>query len=190
MHNARKSKLPLSDSALLHYSCEHLLYELTMFFRTGYVLQQIGDIQAKGEIERTVWYALIESFAVHLRNLLSFLYERKVQSGGTVIAKHFFVDSKEWHPTLPAELKMIWEQADKQVAHLTTKRIAGFSPEKDWKVTERMNLLIPILRDFTERASPQRLGQSVIDFIADLDSWLLCPDQRTKIQVEIVRISD
>src|SRR6266542_3035922 len=55
---------------LRKYSAEHLWYEVWMFFQTGKVLPN-GVTSPKVDF---IENAILESFAIHLRNLLDFFY--------------------------------------------------------------------------------------------------------------------
>ena len=46
-------------------------------------------------LERVTHFALLESFEMHLRNLLQFIYPRDPQSG-EVISNDFFDDDLQW----------------------------------------------------------------------------------------------
>ncbi len=56
----------LKDAELLACSGEHLLYEFQLFQWTA---AELGSV--KGDVMRSV---LIESFAIHLRNLIDFFF--------------------------------------------------------------------------------------------------------------------
>jgi hypothetical protein len=58
------ARLSLTDQQLLDYSGEHLYYELQMLLLVAHSLPGKAD-----NFERS---AFIESFAIHLRNLIDF----------------------------------------------------------------------------------------------------------------------
>jgi hypothetical protein len=71
---------------LRRYSKDHLLYEVEMFFRVGHLLMT-GQFQtSQPEIAIVLHNAIIESFVLHLRNLLDFFYTppRKTDVGATM----------------------------------------------------------------------------------------------------------
>jgi hypothetical protein len=75
--------------------------------------------------------ACVESFAIHCRNLIHFLYAHKPWPDD-IIAEHFY---PEWHnirPDRPQVLKEAIDRADKQVAHLKYGRANLQIPDKLW----------------------------------------------------------
>ena len=66
---------PFSDSYLLAFSAEHVAYEVDMFFGMVEVLTRPSVISAPSAAEANrLKNAVIEVFAIHLRNLIDFLY--------------------------------------------------------------------------------------------------------------------
>lgn len=66
-----KPRRILTDAELIDYSGYHLLYEVQMLFFTAVLLTRaFGRITLAGEEEQLVRYALLESFSLHLRNLI------------------------------------------------------------------------------------------------------------------------
>jgi hypothetical protein len=156
----------LSDSELLEYSREHLLYEVTMFFHTGNILlnYDFGKIEPPrlGELMRM---AILESFAVHVRNLIDFFWPAKTFDTD-VLAEDFFPGNglpKSFSLTTALDNARI--RANKQVSHLTTERIAGEPPEKNWPVSELLGEEQDLLLRFVRDASPARLDAKVGDFV-------------------------
>ncbi len=78
---------PLSDQALLEYSGEHLAYEVQM-------LRGTAELLRGPELLRMVSNAVIESFGLHLRNLIEFLYE-DMPEVDDLVAGDFFDDPEE-----------------------------------------------------------------------------------------------
>lgn len=116
-------RIPLTDHELLDYSKEHVIYELWMFRSVGQAL--IAPIQMSQPLRN----ALIESFAIHLRNLIDFFYPGQIQADD-VVASEFLDDPDEW-ATLSAistTLSSARIRAHKEVSHLTRKRITGAPP--------------------------------------------------------------
>ena len=58
-------KVTISDADLTAYSGDHLLYELQFFFFTA---RELGRLNKPQEMA----FVLIESFVIHLRNLIDF----------------------------------------------------------------------------------------------------------------------
>ncbi len=88
------STQPLNNGGLLEYSGEHLFYEVQML---------LGVEAFLGRFERgAVHNAMVEAFAIHLRNLIDFLYPKKSPWDTDVIAADFFDDAAARERTRPA----------------------------------------------------------------------------------------
>jgi hypothetical protein len=76
--------------------------------------------------EGPIHNAFINSFAVHVRNLVDFLYEPKGETkSDAILAEHYLSSGQDWtkiRPTLTKKLKDAKIRCDKQVAHLTYTR--------------------------------------------------------------------
>src|SRR5688572_13117894 len=121
----------LSDVQLAEAIDFHLRHECRQL---SYCVERL--IAHTAIIERGDKMALLESFVVHARCLVGFLYlSPKEVDGETDIAASHFTTST-W-PTvtskhLPPTILPIWNQACKQVAHLSSERL-GIVPGKfDW----------------------------------------------------------
>ena len=68
-------KRPFSDQFLLGYSHEHVYYEVHVFFAMMEILTEPFLLGVE-KIEDVTWIhnALTESFVIHLRNLIDFIY--------------------------------------------------------------------------------------------------------------------
>ena len=157
---------PLSDSELLAYSQEHLRYELWMFLRLGEFLPDLPDPQ--NPREKVIANALIESFVVHLRNLIGFLYPDKVASLD-VIAEDYFSDSELWElirPQISRTLHEARDRAHREIAHLTTARISGTPPRKAWPIAALVAEMRVLMKLFADHASPRRLRPAIKELLS------------------------
>lgn len=155
----------LSDQELQKYSYEHVRYELWMFLRLGQYLTEAPP--SKGEQEVVIHNAVIESFVIHLRNLIAFLYSVRVQTKD-VIAADYFRDPSDWYkkrPPISRELRVARERSHKEVIHLTTERISGASPQKRWPVATLVREIKSLMGLFASLASPDRLDQTIHQLI-------------------------
>jgi hypothetical protein len=150
-------KLRLKDEELRAYSGEHLLHELSMFWELSHILRE----HKKGTTE---YDALIESFAIHLRNLLEFFF--LPEKSDYIRAKHFVQNPADW-PTmkLTGEFKKLHDRASNEVNHLTVRRIDGNPPEKEWGTDEIVNLIEPIAEKFGANADVKKLHPKVREFL-------------------------
>ena len=129
--------------------------------------------------------ATAEAFALHLRNLIVFLYPERFRLEADDISAHHFIDSKspyeDWlrhRPPLPSILERAKIRADKELAHLTTARIAGTPPAKHWEPCALLRELKRVLASFAERADSNRVGVRTRTAIAALAEGVArrCPD--------------
>jgi hypothetical protein len=152
----------LTPEELQKYSAEHLWYEVWMFFQTGIVLPN-GVTSPKVDF---VENAILESFAIHLRNLLDFFYpDRSKPHDDDVIAAYYF-DARKLPSDFPQKSKLLNAskvRAHKQVSHLTTKRFTGNHPEKRWSTVPLMSEIAEVLVAFVGTASPDRLAPEFIE---------------------------
>jgi hypothetical protein len=160
----RRAVRPFEDADLLAYSAEHVSYEFDMFLWSARVCSSVARISGPSpEDEARLNCALIENFVVHLRNVIEFLYRRKPRSTDVVAVD--FCDSGAWRPTITRVLKAARKRADKELAHLTTARIAGAPPGKEWDFIGLEAELRPVMRCFVKKALPSRLSLKVTEVI-------------------------
>lgn len=140
----------LSDPELTAYSGEHLLYELQLLrFTTGELVQ----LQQPSPIASV----LIESFGIHLRNLIDFFYTPRAKEDD-VIASDF---CPGWKDTMSGTLKVAKERANKELSHLTLARKSGLDPSKPWDVVGLFQEVSGVAKTFAGRASPTKLSPEV-----------------------------
>jgi hypothetical protein len=161
----------LSDDKLLEYSEEHVRYEIAMFFNTGSLLLHWNQTKIEPQPLREVLrHTVIESFAVHCKNLIDFFYD-ETPFGTDVIAKDFFIGN-QFTPSFPAaaspRLKDAKRRADKEVSHLTSERIAGTPPEKAWPAPELLSEVRDLLLQFVQQAAPTKLHTKVGELVLGL----------------------
>jgi len=159
---------PFPDPYLLEYSAEHLKYEFDMFSWLGRVCGnatvQIGAPTAADATRLN--NVLIESFAVHIRNVIDFLYIDTPQPTDVVAAD--FLPAGAWgkiRPPISVTLEAARKRANKEIAHLTTSRIAGGPPEKGWDFSGLTSEVRPLLQLFVANALGTRCSGAVADAI-------------------------
>jgi hypothetical protein len=154
----------LTDQQLLKYSDEHLMHELSMLWETADALPR----HKVGSVEYT---ALLESHATHLRNLIEFFFF--AEDSDYVRARHFFDDPAAWSPKKTPELNKLHGRASNEVSHLTTRRISGNPPEKDWHITQILAEVETVARDFAANASDKKLHSKVREFLKQPSKQML-----------------
>lgn len=115
----RRSKRELQKAS------EQLYYEFWML--TSVAKGLASGIALKGWLQN----ALLESFIIHVRALLDFLYTDDPKSDD-IAAVDYFPEKEDWvsiRPMLSRTLRIARKRAVKEVAHLTYARL-NISPEK------------------------------------------------------------
>jgi len=159
----------MTDPQLIDYSGEHLMHELSMLWELAEILPQ----RKQGTAE---YVALLESFAIHLRNLIEFFCF--VSEGDYVRAQDFFDDPSAWpaRSKLTPYLKDALKRASEEVSHLTTGRISGSPPEKAWDTTGLLKEIDATAKDFAAKASAKKLHTKVAEFLGlpanEMQIWI------------------
>jgi hypothetical protein len=109
-------------------------------------------------------YALIESFAIHFRNLFEFFYNQSPRDTD-VVAVDFFEDPAAWSVTPSSVLVAARKRADKEVSHLTVQRKNVAAPDKNWPVGDYFKQMSPTVYKFVETASPKKLHALVKQWV-------------------------
>lgn len=184
-------KSPITDvSDLAAYSNEHVVYEVQMF-RCA-VDELVADSRNRPERSLTTttttspvmtswksdasWFtqmARIEALVLHYRNLIVFLFPDVYTVLGDDIVAPDFISRPDpdsiWmnaRGPIPADLKAWKTRADKELAHLTSRRQSGAGPTKAWPARELAEGLAEILARFLAAADEERLGEGASRTIA------------------------
>src|SRR5881396_2439827 len=97
----------------LRKASKHLYYELMML--TG-----LAHAQGIRTFESVIQNAVIESFTIHARVLLHFLFSGKASQPDDVLAEDFFPEPKRWlevRGDMPAPLQEVSRRVGKEIAH-------------------------------------------------------------------------
>ena len=152
---------PFNDAYLVTYSAEHIAYEVDMFFGMVEMLSCSHRICASSVAEaKRLNCALIEAFGMHLRNLIDFLYMSRPKPSD-VVAADFCGTWQTVRPALSPHLENARVRANKELAHLTTDRLAGAPPAKHWAVPALAEEIRPLLRLFVKHARVSALSPLV-----------------------------
>lgn len=152
----------LNEEQLYEYFAEHFRYEVVM------LLHATRGIRQKLSIAKGFEYMPVESFAIHLRNLINFLYPYAPHDDD-VCAKDFFIREENWEeirPVLSEVLKIAKKRADKEVGHLTTLRQAGTPESKVWDVDGLTAELMPLIDFFCKSADKVKRDLDVKHLLA------------------------
>lgn len=147
-----------SDEQLFDYSGEHLLYELEIF---EYI---VTNFPTEASFQLSVF---LESFAIHLRNLIDFFYVSPGEAReDDIVAGDFFDVPDKWNPgALLAILEAARHRANKEVSHITYKRKSATDKTKPWFVSELFREVNAVARRFVGEASRNRLHPEVVRFL-------------------------
>lgn len=153
---------PYTDVYLQAYSGEHVFYEIDMLFGVGNLIAKRACIvAATPEDKQRLNNLVIEGFGIHVRNIVDFLY--LPQDGTDVVAADFCVP-RDWEaacPPISMTLKAAKTRANKELAHLTTSRLSGNPPEKQWAAAALMVELNPLIKRFLVTARPTSLSHKL-----------------------------
>lgn len=125
---------------------EHLLYEYRMMFWTAKELHKA--IPKEGFAHN----AILESFAIHVRNLIEFFFNDTQKYNDDVLADHYFDHEKnEWKNIRPIQsplLKSTIKQAHKQIAHLTYSRNNFSDDQKLWRFVNIVDEIENVMKNY------------------------------------------
>ena len=136
----------------LQGASNHLFYEVWML--TVLTQALASGIAGEGPMNN----ALLESFTIHARALLDFLYAEKPQPDD-VIAEDYFADPAGWvsiRPEKTTTLKTVHRRVGKEVAHLTYARQEVAPEMKPWSFVQIGQEIISIC-DFFLKSIPRNL---------------------------------
>jgi hypothetical protein len=114
-----------TDQELQHAS-EHVKYEIEMLAATTSFFSK-----SPGGTDQAAWNAYLESFVLHVRNLIDFYYPPERRKG--LILAQDYSDVTKWNGSLPAMTPLLKEpksRVNKLAGHLTYKRPVS---DKNWK---------------------------------------------------------
>jgi hypothetical protein len=162
----------MTDEELSEHA-KNLAYEIWMLVKlAGYL--PIRSINPQDEVEVMINNGLIESFAVHARNVADFLAQQPQRA---VHASLFFTKTKDWTKlwrdneewkTIDKEIENVCDRVDKEVVHLGKGRIHAVGSKKDWDPKFVISLIAPRLRTFAEKADklPGEVKTSITEVIS------------------------
>ena len=155
----------LSDRGLLQYAEKHLQYEVDMLTWSAGILAFLAPHMAKGYLPRAINNGLLNSFALHARNLINFLYSRsKGTDYRTDVILEDYVDADIVAGSLPAITPLLEEaltKANKQVAHLSLDRIQYEQAGKEWMFIEITKQILAALASIAPHIPSGRISDSL-----------------------------
>jgi hypothetical protein len=147
-------KRPVRDPAVLRDVSQHLYYEYSTFRTLSQALR--NPLFHKGAVKN----ALLESFAIHARVLLFFLFADNPQKDD-VIAEDFLTNPEQWpqiRGEMPDALKLVKQRVGKEIAHLTYARLDVTPDTKGWKFLAIADAVKQLVDTFITRVPPEHLA--------------------------------
>lgn len=161
----------LSDGDLKAYANEHLQYEVDMLVASAAILGHLAYKAGEGLIPWIIYNGLLNTFAIHARNLINFLYSRSRNTDRRtdIIIEDYVTPSllASILPPISPLLDQTLAKAAKQVAHLTKDRIDYEKEGKEWKFVQLTQEILGILKVVVPYIPDTRIGS---DFKIKL-SW-------------------
>lgn len=172
----------LTDAELKAYAEEHLQYEVDMFIWSAGILVFLAPYKDKGYLPWAINNALLNTFAVHSRNLIDFLYSRSRRKDyATDIVIQDYVETDVLTQNLPAISALLEEalnKANQQVAHLTLKRIEYEKAGKEWKFVEVVKHVCQAFSSIAPHIPDSRISDNLKQKLS-----------RTQIEVPVLDVS-
>lgn len=125
--------MPQHSDDKLKEASGHLFYEYEMMRETARALDALQG-RPRTDEERIGRNAIVESFVVHVRNLVVFLGWHKSNHDEDVLARHY----AKFTPKVPDGpwLSELYEAASTRVVHLSYRRTLVDPRNRDWPVRE------------------------------------------------------
>jgi len=157
-------RLKRSDKELNSISKE-LFGELNLLIYAAISLSRVKD-----ELIRIV---LLDSFAIHARSLLDFLYAREYKIERyptTVIAEDFFDKPEDWRTIRPIEtqiLKNVLNKVNTQIAHLKFERLLLEDREREIGFRQITKEITSVFKKFLDNVSESKLNKEDRDIVEE-----------------------
>jgi hypothetical protein len=145
----------------LQEASNHLQYEISIL--TSLAHGRASGFAGQGSIAN----ALLESFIIHVRAVMDFLYADKPQTDD-IIAEDFFDTPQQWtdkRPTLSELLSQTKRRAGKEVAHLTYARLDVKPETKPWPFVQITNEISTVINKFLEHVQKNKLSSQLLAHI-------------------------
>ena len=148
------------QEARVHEAAKHLHYEIWMLYENAMWLTEYDELTGPS----VEYNSHLESMLLHVRALTDFFY-----NGGTwdddVVAADFMPEGESWDADLPARLTTAKRvlttakrRADKELVHLTFKRVGKSIEEKGWNFIELQRCVWDTVGAFFRQADRDRFG--------------------------------
>lgn len=143
---------------LIAFSGEHLYYEIWMLY--GVTEKLKGGVR-----DIFVYNALLESFVVHASVILDFFY-KPANKPDDAKAIHYMDSVEQWNAVLPSYAKYFRRfnmKRNKDVMHLSYKRLEVKPEQKRWGVIELSGHITRLIDEFLRLANPEYLDPKIYE---------------------------
>lgn len=132
----------------LKKASEHVFYEIWMFYEVTTILQTTTTDQLHKNI-------LLESFAIHARNLFDFFYPKRKHKDDDILVTNYIKNTKSYNLEKSKKKSLLYlvRKADKQVVHLTYSRNRYHLKIKGWKFKDISDKFKPTIISFYNNLS-------------------------------------
>jgi hypothetical protein len=149
----------VTDNDFWNYSDDHIAYEVEMFFWLAALLSDPSTrLSAPPADAKRLNNTLIEAFALHLRNLMEFLYGKKYVVASQFCAKGVWERERG---TKPLALEDVYSRVCAEIAHLTEGRKPHDSSKREWPSKEIADAIRLLIERFTANPLTGRLSRKV-----------------------------
>jgi len=163
----------LTDSELLQYAEQHLLYEIDMLISSAGILAHLAGHKTDGYLAWAMNNGLLNSFALHARNLINFLYSRSTGSeyATDVVLEDYVGDqvAASNRPQITPLLEQALTKANKQAAHLSLDRIQYERAGKGWQFIELSKQILAVFRAIAPHIPESRMSEPLRQRLAQAD---------------------
>jgi len=139
----------------LHEAANHVDYELQMLNAMVLLLSSAHGATA---MRQAVANACLESFVLHVRNLIDFLYPPASPKPDDILSDQYVRDEVTWRTCRPAKTPLLLDaetRVNKLAAHLTYSRL---QLDKTWKFSDIRADLCRVITCFVDQLAPARMA--------------------------------
>ncbi len=156
--------MSMSDEELREWADEHLYYEITTLEHAIRIVKQTGP----GPLESVA----LQSFIVNTRCLNDFLWGDRKQIHPNDMFATDFCDPTKWRRVrerLPQPaLRVARKRFNREVMHLTRKRISGYGKDKEWSCGPVFAEIAGAMVEFVGMVREGTLGWRTISYVEGL----------------------
>ena len=149
---------------------EHFRYEVAMLVPSSGLMKVYTDNQSVADAINSI---SIESFLMHLRNLLEFLQYIRTKSPDTAVAQDFMVEGRDWERIKREknlELGFDIRRIQKEISHLTYDRVKN--PKTSWDRIGILRNIWYIASTFLDNCDERYVGAELKELKTTLDVQL------------------